>query len=113
MAPDEACSCANEWLLQVLSDAHLAGSVFTGWHRLRSAHFSLGMSQEAIFACLSVRFGLEFDLSVPNTRAVQVTQVERHLQLCLVVNIWCVGMSTKMFACIRNDQSSYVQLQAS
>jgi hypothetical protein len=44
------------------------------------------MSQEAILACLSVRFGLEFDLSVPNTRAVQITQVERHLRLCLAAS---------------------------
>ncbi|KAI0288403.1 hypothetical protein BC826DRAFT_1107716 [Russula brevipes] len=44
------------------------------------------MSQEAVLACLSVRFGLEFDLSDPNTRAVQITQVERHLRLCLAAS---------------------------
>ncbi|KAI0289435.1 hypothetical protein BC826DRAFT_1031818 [Russula brevipes] len=42
--------------------------------------------QEAVLACLSVRFGLEFDLSDPNTRAVQITQVERHLRLCLAAS---------------------------
>ncbi|KAN0113435.1 hypothetical protein V8E52_007716 [Russula decolorans] len=41
------------------------------------------MSQDGILACLSACFALEFDLSVPSTRRIKNTRVERHLRRCL------------------------------
>ena len=40
------------------------------------------MTPEGILACLSVRFALELDLSVPGSRSIAGTQVKQHLRLC-------------------------------
>ena len=40
------------------------------------------MTPDGILACLSVRFALDIDLSVPGSRSIAGNQVERHLRLC-------------------------------
>ena len=40
------------------------------------------MTPEGILACLSVRFALELDLSVPGSRSIADTQIAQHLRLC-------------------------------
>ena len=40
-------------------------------------------SPGGILACLSVRFALEFDISIPDSHSIAINQVKRHLRLCL------------------------------
>lgn len=56
MAPEGASDCANEWLPLVLYDA----SVFAGWRRPTSTHFSLGLNTQTIggrCCCWNIFFG--------------------------------------------------------